>query len=294
MLKRYSHGKQDQWSIGTDVIGLQKHIEDCVPSGQLDLTLWNVLCGLSDPIDPFLEFTGDMPFCRTMSFELYPAASPVLLALSSVLKTVPLPQMEIDWRIPTDTPEAVRFQISHSWVPSCFVPTIALELARIITPHSHAGLINSIQTEVTFLDAQYRWPRGDSSYHKRQLDATPGSEVGALDLEWAMKVETLSRDPTPNRDEFRIQSVAVPARWLIETPGVVHPEIEPWTENIFLWGRDHYVRLKCPPGSIVSLWIYFVGPTQQLTGLWAVGGMLKAQMQTIESCRTFHNITEMD
>jgi hypothetical protein len=292
-LRKFSHGMVDQWSMSTDVFGLLAFMDLAVDKLQMDLLTWNVLAGMSDAIDPFLEVTGDDPFFSS-SFELFPAASPDILALGFVLNLNERSQIAIDWEALNDTPEAVKFQISHRWQRACFAPLSAWELARIITPTNSVSIIKSIQTELTFANVIYRWPRGDSSYHKRELDATPGSEVGSVDVQWAVKVESLENNPIPSTDGFRQQAIINVNQWLQETPGGPHPEIAPWEEMLFLWGADHYVRLRCPPNSVVSLWICFRGPIAKTTGTWACGGMMKAQTQMLSSCRTYHNMTEMD
>lgn len=285
-LAKFPRGKTEQWFLGADTSELVNFLDGSVPEGQIDLILWNVIAGISEPIDPFLAVTGDEPLFAA-AYEMYPAASPDLLLVGLALTTTKLTAPQIDWMQMDRTPEAVRFQLSQHVTP-CFGPDYAFELARIVTPDNHFSLIKSIQTGLMFDDPQFRWPRGDSMWHTRTLDIGP-PVVGQLAVEWAVKIESLELIST--LDVFRVIPVTVPANWISETPGVVHPEIEPWQQMLFLWGCDHYIRLRCPPNSVVSLWVYFI---TSATGVEEASGMLKAQTQICGSERALRNIAEMD
>lgn len=287
-LQNFPHGKTSHWSLGCNTLELEKYLADAVPEGQIDLVMMNVIAGICEPIDPFGKITGDKPFFNA-TYEMHSAASPDLLLVSLALKTVDRTVPQIDWMEMDRTPEAVRFQLSQNVTP-CFAAEYAFELARIVTPDNHYSIIKSIQTGLTFEDAAYRWPRGDSVWYTRQVDAGPPI-VGELHVEWAIKVE--SRQLISTLSAFRVLPITVPANWLSEVPGIIHPEMEPWEQMLFLWGRDHYVRLRCPANSVVSLWIYFRTPVGS-DGAGEASGMLKAQTQICNSCRAFKNITEMD
>lgn len=289
-LRSVKNGKVSRWFLTGDVFSLNEYMNEVVPQGQLPLFTLNILAGITPAIDPFLEVTGDDYF-NEFVWETFPAASPSMLAIATVLTEEPRPQIAIDWEQLEATPEAVRFQMSH-YALECFDAGIAMELARFITNRNETGLIKSIQTEITFESPDYRWPRGESVYFKRELDTTPGSEVGDCRIQWCIKMESLgSTDPDPTA--FRINTLLTPANWISELPGMVHPEIAPWEEMLFLWGRDHYIRLRCPANSLVSLWVYCF-PQATQTGLWTASGMLKGQTQVQESERTYCNMTRMD
>lgn len=287
-LQKFSRGLTDQWSLGADIHEFKKFIRLAQTENRLDLVVLNVLAGISEPIDPFMRVTGDDPLF-TCAFEMYTAASPDLLLVGALLKTSQRKNPEIDWLEMDKTPEAVKFQISHRREGSCFGPGVAWELARIITPCDHISIIKSIQTELTFEDNTLRWPRGDSGWHIRTL----GPGIGEVDVSWCIKLESLSAANIENPYQFRAQGIISFPNWLSEIPGIIHPEIAPWNEMLFLWGIDHYVRLRCPANSIVSLWVFQRAPVLG-GGVLSVAGMLKAQTQTINSESTFSNITRMD
>jgi hypothetical protein len=165
----------------------------------------------------------------------------------------------------------------------------AFELARFITHKGETGLIKSIQTEINFESNDYRWPRGDSSWFKRELN--PGV-VGDVRVQWAIKIEG-NGNSEPNPSDFRVLTTTTPANWISEIPGMIHPEIAPWDEMLFLWGRDHYIRLRCPANCLTSLWV-FAYPNVNPTDVWTAGGMLKGQCQIEESEKTYCNMTRMD
>jgi hypothetical protein len=288
-LRKFSNGKTDRWSIAGDTVSMNEYMTKEQDSDEMDLIKWNVFAGISEPIDPFLEILGNEEM-NPFYWETFPAASPAMLAIAVLLGSSERPEIEIDWPQLDQTPEAVKFQISHNWV-DCFNPGFAYELARITVPGNEAGLITSLETELTFEDPSYSWPRGDSSYHKRLLDATPGSEVGDLHVQWCIKIEGLQLNPMMD-SLFRIVSSVGPVNWISKLPGIIHPEIGPWNENLFLLGKDHFVHLRCPANSVVSLWINYY-PTLVATGVWAAGGIMKAQTQVQESRKTFDNFARM-
>lgn len=290
-LRSVTNGKVSQWYLSAGESDLWEYMDDVVPQGQLPLFSLNILAGIVPAIDPFLEVTGDEPF-DTFNWDTFPAASPAMLAIATILQEEPRPRIAIDWEQLDATPEAVKYQQSfHTF--DCFDAGIAIELARFITNENELGLIKSIQTEITFAGNDYRWPRGESVYFARELDTTPGSEVGDCRIEWCIKVESIA-GIAPDPTEFRFNSlIATPAEWISYLPGMVHPEIGPWDRMLYLWGCDHYVRLRCPSNSLVSLWVYCY-PQATATGLWVAGGMLKGQTQVQESERTYCNITRMD
>lgn len=289
-LRSVKHGKVSRWFITGDVFELNEYMNEVVPHGQMPIFTLNILAGITPAIDPFLEVTGDDPFDEFI-WETFPAASPSMLAIATVLTEEPRPQIAIDWDQLEATPEAVRFQLSSkTW--DCFTETVAFEIGRFITRENETGLIKSIQTEIAFEPNDFRWPRGDSRYYQRELDATPGSEVGLCRIKWALKIESLgSTDPDPTA--FRVESLVSGATWISELPGMVHPELAPWEGMRFLWGHDHYVRLRCPANSLVSLWVYAYNQATT-SGLWVASGMLKGQTQIQESERTYCNMTRMD
>jgi hypothetical protein len=287
-LQKFSHGLTNQWALGADINEFRNYINSLKVDNTVDLVVFNVLAGICEPIDPFLKMTGDEPLFTT-SFEMYEAASPDILLISMALQSLDRNLPEIDWMEMDRTPEAVKFQISHRREAGCFAPTTAWELARIVTPSDHYSIIKSIQTELTFADNTMRWPRGDSGWHTRTL----GAGIGDLDVSWCIKVESLAAANVENPFQFRAQAIGMAANWLTEIPGIIHPEISPWDEMLFLWGRDHYVRLRCPANSLVSLWIYFRDPALG-GGALSCAGMLKAQTQIVNSDRALNNISEMD
>jgi hypothetical protein len=290
-LQRFSNGKVSRWALSGDQAALNDYMAKVVPQGQMALFSLNILAGISEAIDPFLEVTGDEPFAP-FSWETFPAASPATIAIAMVLTEEPRPQIAIDWAQLEATPEAVRFQLSHNtW--DCFSTGIvhggAFELARFITRKNETGIIKSIQTSLNFESNDYRWPRGDESWFKRELD--PGL-VGDVHVKWAIKIENIG-DVAPDPNNFRFINTTSLANWISELPGMVHPEISPWEEMLFLWGRDHYIRLRCPANSLTSLWV-FAYTNANPTDTWTAGGMLKGQCQVEESERTYCNMTRMD
>lgn len=287
-LQKFPHGLIEQWSLGADIIEFKEFIHSARTENNVDLVLFSVLAGISETIDPFGRITGDEPFFSS-SFEMFVAASPDILLTGLALNTTDRNCPEKDFMDMDKTPEAVKFQISHRREQACFGPTTAWELARIITPSDHMSIIKSIQTGLTFEDNAQRWPRGDSAWHMRTLAAG----VGELDISWCVKLESLAAIDVENPYEFRAQAIISDPDWLSELPGVIHPEIAPWNEMLFLWGHDHYIRLRCPANSLVSLWVYFRGPALG-GGALSASGMLKAQTQIVNSDRAFHNVTEMD
>jgi hypothetical protein len=287
-LQKFPRGLTHQWSLGADINEFREFIHSAQTENRLDLVVLNVLAGISEPIDPFMRVTGDEPLFAS-AFEMYTAASPDLLLVGALLKTSQRRPPQIDWLEMDKTPEAVKFQISHRREGSCFGPGAAWELARIITPCDHISIIKSIQTELTFEDNTLRWPRGDSGWHTRTL----GAGIGEVDISWCIKLESLSAANIENPYQFRQQGILVLANWLNEIPGIIHPEIAPWNEMLFLWGTDHYVRLRCPSNSIVSLWVFQRAPALG-GGVLSAAGMLKAQTQIVNSNRAWGNISEMD
>jgi len=288
-LQKFPHGLTDQWSLGADINEYRDFIHSARTQNKTDLVVFNVLAGISEPIDPFGKITGDEPLFAS-SFEMYTAASPDILLVGLTLQTSERIPPQIDWNGMDVTPEAVRFQISHRREGSCFGPGVAWELARIITPSDYFSIIKSIQTELTFEDNALRWPRGDSGWHTRDL----GGGSGQVEIGWCVKVESLSAIDVENAYQFRAFAPTVLANWVGEVPGIIHPEISPWNEMLFLWGEDHYVRLRCPSNSIVSLWVFQSGPLPGGGGVLSAAGMMKAQTQVVNSTRGFKNITEMD
>lgn len=287
-LQKFPHGLTSQWSLGANIDEYRAYIEDSVSDeSTVDLVVFSVVAGICEPIDPFGRILGDEPLLMP-SFEMFTAASPDLLLVSFALKTKPRKTPEIDWFEMDQTPEAVQFQISHRREQACFDPTTAWELARIVTPVDHYSIIHAIQTELTFEDNDIRWSRGDSAFHTRDF----GGGIGQLDVSWAIKLESLDAVTNQNPYAFRAMAITTPANWLNEIPGSIHPEIAPWNEMLFLWGSDHFIRLRCPANSLVSLWIYFRDPALG-GGALAAAGMLKAQTQIINSDRAFRNITRM-
>jgi hypothetical protein len=287
-LQKFPRGLTHQWSVGADINEFREFIHEARTENTIDMVVFNVLAGISEPIDPFMRVLGDEPLFAS-SFEMFTAASPDLLIVGELLQTSKRCNPQIDWLEMDKTPEAVRFQISHRREAGCFGPGGAWELARIITPSDHISIIKSIQTELTFEDNDFKWPRGDSGWHTRTL----GAGIGDLDVSWCIKLESLAAINVENPYQFRAQAITVYADWLSEIPGIIHPEIAPWNEMLFLWGIDHYVRLRCPANSIVSLWIFQRAPVLG-GGVLSAAGMLKAQTQIVNSDRAWANITEMD
>jgi hypothetical protein len=290
-LQRFSNGKVSRWALSDDQFALNQYMNAQSAMSQMPLFTLNIISGIGQAIDPFLEVTADEPFAP-FAWETFPAASPSMIAISFLLKQAPRPRIAIDWEQLEATPEAVRFQLSHkTW--DCFttgaVGGAAFELARFITHKGETGLIKSIQTEINFESNDYRWPRGDSSWFKRELD--PGL-VGDVRVQWAIKIEG-NGNSEPNPFDFRVVTTTTPANWISEIPGMIHPEMAPWNEMLFLWGRDHYIRLRCPANCLTSLWV-FAYPNANPTDVWTAGGMLKGQCQIEESGETYSNMTRMD
>lgn len=295
-LRSVSNGKVSQWFLSDSEAALVLYMDEVVEHGQLPLFELNILLGIVPTIDPFLDVTGDDDAFE-FEWETFPAASPCMLAAATILQEEPRPQIAIDWDQLNATPEAVRFQLNYHTF-DCFDEGIAVELARFITNENELGLIKSIQTGMTFGapgsgDNDYRWPRGEPAYFMRELDTTVGSEVGDCRIEWVLMIEGIGA-VKPDPKDYRLNTlITTPSEWISYLPGMVHPEIGPWNRMLFLWGADHYVRLRCPANSLVSLWCYCY-PQTPLTGLWMASGMLKGQNQVMESERTYCNITRMD
>jgi hypothetical protein len=287
-LQQFSNGKVNWWGFGGDAAEL-KHLMNISGDGK-DFDLLDPLCSMDmvDPFDPFLEVTADDPF-YVYSVEMSPFISPSELAVAIALQLFDRVKMQIDWDQLNATPEALKFQITHKWHPCWGTQSIA-EIGRFITKKNEVGIIKSLQTELTFEDNDTRWPRGDSAWFKRNL----GVDVGEVSAKWALTIESLpTEDVDPN--DFRVLAVTDPAQWLNRIPGTVHPEIEPWEEMLFLFGSDHEVHFRCPPSSIVSLWIYLDGPVLPVvdTGIFGYSGMMKGFTQVMGSDRTYENITRM-
>lgn len=236
-------------------------------------------------IDPFLEITGDDSI-SVFNWKIQNTLSPAKYEICRTLKTDKRPEIGIDWEQLNATPEAIRFQLSNNWI-DCSAPQTAFELARFVTRQNEVGLIKTIETGITFDPNDQRWPRGDSLWHTRALDV----DVGEAPCRWCVKIESITEgeiDPY----QFRALGITVPANWLGEIPGMIHPELAPWDQMLFLWGADNAVRLRCPPGSLVSLWVYRE-PDATADGIRTLTGMFKGVTQIMDSPRTYENITRM-
>lgn len=286
-LQRFTNKKTSWWGFGGDEGDL--FLAMALAGDDSGIDLLETLCewDLVEPVDPFVEISGDFPAVN-FSIELYPFISPAVIATCLELNDSDRPRIMIDWEQLNRTPERVQFQLTEKqW--HCSGSPRAYEIGRFITEQGKVGIITSIQTELTFEDPQYRWPRGDSRWMERELSAAP--EVGEVYCSWAVKVEALP-GTRPDPKAFRSPIITTPAQWFHELPGVVHPEIMPWDRMLFLWGIDNVVRLTCPPGSLVSLWCY---RHEDLTddGLDTIAGMMKGFTQIQESDRTYENMTRV-
>jgi hypothetical protein len=283
-LQQFSNGKVKFWGFGG---GTEEMKSFLTPRNENDFDLLHAICqaDIADPFDPFLEVTGDDPIAPFVFFST-PFMSPDSIAVANALDSIPRPKMVIDWEQLENTPEAVKFQITHKHWP-CTGFNRAWEIGRFITRKNEVGLIKSLQTELIFENNDLRWPRGDSVWFQRNL----GVDEGEVNVTWVLKIEGL---PTGDIDPkaFRVMNIATPANWISEIPGVVHPEMDPWSEMLFLWGDDHAVHFRCPQSSLVSLWIF---RHEDLTadGLEGFGGMLKGFTQVTESDRTYENMTRV-
>lgn len=259
-----------------------------ITGDDIDLNLFNAVCSadMVDEIDPFLDYTANDPY-YAYSVEMTPFASPYEIAVAISLQLFDRPKMAIDWDSLDATPEALKFQITHNYRP-CLGPEVIYELGRFITRKNEVGIIKSIQTELTFENDDLRWPRGDSAWHQRTL----GANEGGVNCIWLLTIESLpTTDVDPNA--FRNLVVTTPAEWLQRIPGVVHPEIQPWDKMLFLFGYDHGVHFRCPPSSVVSLWVYLQGPEPPTSGIQGFSGLLKGFTQVTGSDRTYENMTRM-
>lgn len=234
-------------------------------------------------IDPFMAITGDMPLTE-FPYEWFETLSPAQYDVCKTLRCEPRPRIGIDWEQLNETPEAIKFQLSNQhW--DCIAPQTAFELARFITNQNEAGIIKSIQTGLTFEPNDQRWPRGDSQWHERNLAV----DVGEAPCRWAIMIENMV-DGQIDPNAFRIIPIAAGSWFTSQLPGVVHPEIQPWDQMLFLWGIDHCIRLRCPPGSLVSLWCYRRADATD-DGVRSLFGMLKGYTQIMSSDRTYENFT---
>jgi hypothetical protein len=181
----------------------------------------------------------------------------------------------------------VRFQLSHKYWPCAGSNNVAYELARFITRKNEVGWIKSIQTELTFENNDLRWPRGDSIWFRRNL----GVDEGEVDVTWVIKVEGLPIEDI-NPKAFRVLSGLSPTDWINEIPGDVHPEMDAWSEMLFLFGIDHMVHLRCPQSTLVSLWM-FRHEDVTADGVLGFSGMVKGFTQVMESDRTYENMTRV-
>lgn len=285
-MKRFSAGRTEYWAISADAETMLNEFQDYGNWAPETLNELLIFAGITPAIDPFLfETANEDPY----AFELpvNPVMSPDLMLIALLMTQRDEPdKFAVDWQGLESTPEAVVPQIVfHTW--ACNGIQRAYELARFITPKNYSGLINSIQTAVTFGDDDtYRWPVGDPRWYTRTL----GVNVGQIFLSWAMMIET--RNTTnDNHRNLRQQAIVTPAQWIHEIPGVVHKDMEPWNEMLFLWGWDHQVHWRCPSNTAVSLWIY-IHESPADNGIRNFSGMLKGFTQTNGSCRTFKNFTK--
>lgn len=284
-LSRFSNGKTRYWGLAGDRADLNAYMMLWGQHDPIDLLEKNLITGIIDPIDPFLDVSANEP-AFPFSFELLPGMSPGLIGASALLKTVDRPKIPIDWEQLNATPERLKFQLSQKSWP-CYGWERAYEIGRFVTEKNEVGLIKSIQTELNFNNNDLRWPIGDSLWYSRTLATAP--DEGGQPVAWCLKLETL---PIGGLEpDYRIAHVTTPAEWFREIPGVVHPEIEPWQRMLFLWGCDHDVHFLCPPNTAVSLWVYLFSTGVTETGIRTLGGMLKGYTQIMESPRTYENLT---
>jgi hypothetical protein len=117
-LQRFSNGKVSRWALSGDQVALNHYMNAQSAMSQMPLFTLNIISGIGQAIDPFLEVTADEPFAP-FAWETFPAASPSTIAISFLLEQTPRPRIAIDWEQLEATPEAVRFQLSHkTW--DCF------------------------------------------------------------------------------------------------------------------------------------------------------------------------------
>lgn len=282
-LQRFGNRKTQWWGYGGDAGDLLSMLN--VPGGQRPDPVECALNSSMVPfIDPFLKITGNRPL-TTLPWEIHETLSPTQYDICKTLRCEPRPRIGIDWEQLNATPEAIRFQMSHR-DQDCIAPEWAFEIGRFITKQNEIGIIKSIQTGITFESNDYRWPRGDSLWHTRDLDIN----VGQADIRWALTVESV-QDGQPDPKNFRyIDLTAATTIWVDNLPGSVHPELMPWQSMIFPWGADNEVRLRCPPGTLVSLWVFEPFTTYD-PGIRYCSGMLKGYTQIMGSDRTYENMT---
>jgi hypothetical protein len=286
-LQRFTNGVNTAWGLagGLEEMAALLSIPD--PNDNLNLMQIIMEGDLVPFVDPFflLKATGEMSI-NQFAFQIVPALSPAETAVVLFLEREERPVIAIDWQQLNATPEVAKFQITHKWWP-CAGFNRAYELGRFFTRKNEIGLITSMQTELTFVPNDQRWPRGDSAWFRRNLDVN----VGEVNVSWCLKIEGLPHED-PDPAGFRVVTVGVPANWINEIPGQVHPEIAPWNENIFLAGIDHFVHFRCPQNTWVSLWVF---RHEDLTddGLWAFAGIMKGYTQIMDSARAYENMTRI-
>lgn len=282
-LRRFGNRKKKWWGLGgnaaTLVVDLNKK------RIRLDPLLVSLVCHLTPFIDPFLKLTGDQPF-TTVPFQIKKSLSPAQLYVGATLRCEPRLKPGIDWEQLNETPEALRFQLT--WHDrDCVAPDWAFEIGRFITKQNEVGLIKSIQTGIAFNDNDLRWPRGDSLWHTRDLSLNNGFAF----VKWALMIESVVDGQSDPKDMRYIDMTAITTNWVDNLPGSVHPEMMPWDSMLFLWGQDHAVHWRCPPGSLVSLWMIWNYDGSHDAGIRIASGMMKGYTQIQSSDRTYENMT---
>jgi hypothetical protein len=284
-IQRFSNGKKSGWALAGGLEEMTALLSIPDPNRELNLMQIIMECDLVPFVDPFLLLDSTRnASINQFAFQIIPMLSPAETAVCLSLERDAKQQIAIDWTQLNATPEVVRFQITHKWW-RCTGFNRAYEIGRFFTRKNEVGIITSIQTELTFDPVDQRWPRGDTAWMRRTLDA----DVGNVNVTWCLKIESLPHEE-PDPAGFRALNVGVPANWINEIPGQVHPEIAPWSENIFLVGTDHFVHFRCPQNSWVSLWI-FRQEDFTADGVWAFSGVMKGFNQIMESARTYENLT---
>lgn len=287
-MQRFTNFATDWWGFAGDTADMFALMHASGDESEIDLIDILCQCDIVQPTDPFLSISGDDPYYRFF-VEIYPFPSYAVQLVLCTLELGGRPQIEIDWEQLNATPERILFQLTEKqW--HCSGSPRAYEIGRFVTERGRVGIITSIQTELTFTPNDLRWPRGDSSWMERELQTLP-DEVGEVFVSWCVKIEALPGE-RPDPQAFRSPVITVPAQWFHELPGIVHPEIRPWSRMLFLHGSDHHVRLTCPPGTITSLWCYRYEDVTD-DGLDRIGGCVKGFTQIQESNRTYENITRV-
>lgn len=284
ILRRFGNRKKKWWSLGGDGAALAASLNQ--EKHRFDPLHISLVCHLTPFVDPFLKLTGDNPF-TTAQFQIKRFMSPAQIYIGASMRSIPRLKPGIDWEQLNQTPEAMKFQMTQNDVTPVN-ENFAYELGRFITGQNEIGLIQSIQTGLAFDDNDLRWPRGDSRWHERNLAVDNGYAFST----WAIKVEN-GVDGNPNPKAFRtLDFTAILDNWVHNLPGVIHPEIMPWDTMLFLAGHDHYIHLRCAPGTVTSLW-YICHVEISNTGLRSVNGIMKGFTQIQSSDRTYENMTRI-